>query len=294
MARAAVRAKQAQQAQAQAAATKPSRKSRKHASGGNPNQDLFFSRLRRKQKWVFFMLAVVFALSFVLLGVGSGNGGGLEQMINGLGIFGNGSDPVASAQAEIKAGNDAGYTDLATAYITQGNTPLAIAALEKYLEIKKKDSAEWSQLGSLKTTQADKYATQYQQIQQATQLEAPDTLFQPTGALAGKLGGSNPVDQYYTQQNDALLSPLYRNATTGYTDALAAFKQAAKFAKPGDRANAEFAVYRASQLAGQPKVGLTALQRFVVLDPTSPGMKQIEAACVSLGGKCVPKQPKKK
>ena len=90
MARAAVRAKQAQQAQARAA-VKPSGK-RKHASGGNPNQDLFFSRLRRRQKWVFLVLAIVFALSFAALGVGSGNGGGLEQMYNG--IFGGNGDSV--------------------------------------------------------------------------------------------------------------------------------------------------------------------------------------------------------
>jgi len=291
MARAAVRAKQAQAAQAQAA-TKPSRKQRKHASGGNPNQDLFFSRLRRKQKWVFAGLALVFALSFVLLGVGSGNGGGLEQMIQGLGIFGNGNDPVGKAQAEIKAGNTAGYKDLANAYVTQGNTTLAVSELEQYLRIKKTDSVAWSQLAGLKRGQADKYAAEYQQVQQANQLEAPGSIFSPGGTLAGKLGGTNPIDDYYNQQNNALLSPLYRDATTGYTDSLAAYKQAAKFAKPSEQANAELAVYLAAQRANQPKDGLAALKLYVKLDPTALNIKQIEAACVSLGGKCVPKHKK--
>jgi hypothetical protein len=36
---------------------------------------LFFSRLRRRSKWVFAFLAGVFALSFVALGVGTGVSG---------------------------------------------------------------------------------------------------------------------------------------------------------------------------------------------------------------------------
>src|SRR5438270_8092471 len=105
MARAAVRAKQAQAAQAQAA-SKP-RRDRKHASGGNPNQDLFFMRLRRKQRWVFLGLAVLFAVSFTLLGVGSGTGGGLTQLWNS--ILGNSSDAVSKAQGEIKTDPAKGY-----------------------------------------------------------------------------------------------------------------------------------------------------------------------------------------
>jgi len=289
MARAAVRAKQAQQAQAQAA-TKPSRKQRKHASGGNPNQDLFFSRLRRKQKWVFFGLAFVFMISFVLLGVGSGNGNGLQQMYNG--IFGNGNDPVAKAQGEIKKGIATGYKDLANAYIAQSNTPLAVSSLETYLRIKKKDSAGWAQLAALKKQQADLYYQQYQQVQQASQLEAPGSLFAPTGALAGQLG-SNAIDQYYSQQNNALLSPLYRNATTGYQDSLAGWQQAAKYAKPADAPGYEEQVANAAQFAGQAKVAVAAWQRYLELVPNSPNVKQIEGLCKQLGGSCSPKHKKK-
>ena len=41
-------------------------------------------------------------------------------------------------------------------------------------------------------------------------------------------------------------------------------------------------------------VGLAALKRYVELVPDSPNIKQIEAACVSLGGTCVPKPAKKR
>jgi hypothetical protein len=75
MARAAVKAKQQEKAKAQPAKAR-ARGRRRHSGGGNPNQELFFVRLRRHQKWVYAVLAVVFGLSFVLLGVGSGAGGG--------------------------------------------------------------------------------------------------------------------------------------------------------------------------------------------------------------------------
>ena len=102
MARAAVKAKQAQNASAQPA--KPARRraeARGHAGGGNPNQQLFFMRLRRKAKPVYVILAVLFAITFAFLGVGSGSKGGLDQLFQGLNIFHHGGNAVAKAQKEI-------------------------------------------------------------------------------------------------------------------------------------------------------------------------------------------------
>ena len=156
----------------------------------------------------------------------------------------------------------------------------------------KKDSTAWAQLGGLKKQQADTYYQQYQQVQQAAQLEAPGSIFQLTGPLASKLG-TNPVTEYYSKKNNAQLTPLYQNATTGYANSLAAFKQSAKFASRADLPNAELAIYSAAQLAGQSKDGLAALQRYVELEPNSPNIAQIQAACKQLGGSCVPKHKKK-
>jgi hypothetical protein len=61
MARAAVKAKQQAKAKAAQPAKTRARGRRRHSGGGNPNQDLFFVRLRRHQKWVYAALAVVFA-----------------------------------------------------------------------------------------------------------------------------------------------------------------------------------------------------------------------------------------
>jgi tetratricopeptide (TPR) repeat protein len=288
MARAAVKAKQAQQAQAQAA-VKPSRKQRKHASGGNPNQDLFFMRLRRKQKWVFLGLAIVFAVAFAGLGVGSGSGAGLDSLYNG--IFG-GSDPVGKAKAEIKTNPAKGYKDLANAYVTKNDLTDAITAMQSYLAIKKTDSSGWALLGSYEKQQADIAVGQYQQVLQAAQLQSPSSVLQPTGALATALG-TNPIDQYYSQQNQSLTGPLYQKAIGGYNSSLTAYQNSAKYASHANRADAQLGVYSAARLAGNTKVELKALQRYVQLAPHSSNLKQIEAQCKQLGGSCVPTHKKK-
>jgi hypothetical protein len=54
------------------------RKSKSDSSGGaqiNPNDTLFFPRLRTHAKWMFVALAIVFSISFVAFGVGSGSTG---------------------------------------------------------------------------------------------------------------------------------------------------------------------------------------------------------------------------
>ena len=287
MARAAVRAKQAQAAQAQAAA-KPSRKQRKHAAGGNPNQDLFFSRLRRKQKWVFAALAIVFAISFVFLGVGSGSGSGLQGLYNS--ILGTGTDAVGQAKGEIKTNPKKGYQDLANAYVTKSDLTDAVNALGSYLVLKPRDSAVWSQLGGYQKQIGDTAAAQYQQVLQASQIQSPGSIFQPTGALAGQLG-SNPIDNYYSQQNQALSQPLLQKAITAYKGSLTAFQKAAKYATGTTRADMVLLVAQSAQLAGNTKAELAALQRYVQLAPNSPNIKQIEAQCTTLGGSC-PAHPK--
>jgi tetratricopeptide (TPR) repeat protein len=289
MARAAVRAKQAQAAQAQAA-VKPSRKQRKHAPGGNPNQDLFFMRLRRRQKWVFLALAIIFGVTFAAVGVGSGAGGGLQQVWNG--ILGNGGDPVGKAQSEIKTNPAKGYKDLANAYVTKNDLGNAIIAMQSYLKIKKHDSNAWAQLGGYQKQQGDTAASEYQQVLQSGQLQSPGSALQPQGPLGTQLG-TNPIDQFYAQQNQTTSGPLYQQALAGYQGSLTAFENAAKYASRATRPELLLSgVFPAAQLAGQTKVALRALQHYVQLAPNSPTLTQIEAQCKQLGGSCVPKHQK--
>src|SRR6202521_5307315 len=210
MAAAAVKAKQAQKKAAQPAKA-PARRQRRrgHSAGGNPNQQLFFMRLRRKAKLAYLVLAVLFAITFAFLGVGSGSNGGLDQLFSGLNIFSSGGNPISKAQKEIKAHPNAGkgYRDLATAYEAKTDTVNAVAALQQYTTLKPKDAAAWSELGGLQLTEAQNYLAEYQAASQVRQLAAPSTSFLPTGTL-GQGIGTNPIEQAAASQADVSVQDL--------------------------------------------------------------------------------------
>ncbi len=290
MARAAVKAKQ--QARAQARPQKAQRGQRRRSGGGDPNQDLFFTRLRRRQKWVFLALAIVFALAFAGIGVGSGNGGGLEQLYSG--IFGGGGTSVSKAQGEIKSDPAKGYRDLARAYLAQGDTANAIAADQSYLGLKagKKDASTWLELASLQERQGQNNVSLYQQAQQQAALADPAQVVQPGGALGQQLG-TNPVDQYYAQQTSSQTSKYLQLATSAYQNAVTAFQTVVKLQPRGDNAAAaEFQIGQLQAQLNQKLAAIQAYQQYVFLQPNSPNLAQVEQTCQQLGGVCTPKYVK--
>jgi tetratricopeptide (TPR) repeat protein len=281
MARAAVKARQ--QAKLKAQPAKP-RGRRRHSGGGNPNQDLFFVRLRRHQKWVYAVLAVVFGLSFVLVGVGSGNGGGLTQLYNN--IFGNsGGTSVSKAQGEIKSNPAKGYRMLATAYEQQGQNALAITALQSYLAINKNDAASWGELGGLELSQGNTYATQYQAAQQAAQAADPSAPFLPGGTL-GSAVGSNPTYSGASQTAAAQTSVLYQKATGAFTSAVNDYQKASNLRPRNTTYLQELAT--AAQNAGNTTVEVAALRKYLKLYPNAPLRSQIEKQIKALSGSSTP------
>lgn len=286
VARAAVKAKQ--QAAAKAAPTKARAHGRRRgASGGNPNQDLFFMRLRRRQKWVYAALALVFAITFVAVGVGSGSNG-----LSGLfsGIFSSNGDPVGKARAEIKTNPVKGYRDLATAYQQTGNLAGAIGALQSYVALKKKDANAWNQLGGYELTQAGRAAAQYQSAQQASTLANPTTAFIPPGKL-GQALGTDPVYQQSSQAINARAGRLYSEATGDYSAGLHAYQQTAKL-QPKN-ADAWSQVGLAATDSGQYSTAIKAYKKFLELAPTSPVRSQVEQRIKQLQAALHPAPQKK-
>src|SRR5579862_7540507 len=141
MARAAVKAKQAQKAKVQPAPKTRTRGRRKHAGGGNPNQQLFFVRMRRSAKPMYLILAVLFAATFAFLGVGSGSGG-LSQLFDNLNLFHHGTSISAAQKQLAKHPNDPkALQTLVTAYEARGDTVSAIATLQNYTSANPKDAS---------------------------------------------------------------------------------------------------------------------------------------------------------
>jgi len=271
VARAAVKAKQQAKAKAQPAKARP-RGRRRHAGGGNPNQQLFFVRLRRGQKWLYALLALVFAVTFAGVGVGSG-GGGLQELWTGI-FGGGGGSSVSKARAEIKKDPAKGYRALADAYESNGNNVLAINALQSYLQVKKKDANTWAELGGLQASQGTKYANQYRAAQQAAQLADPSTPFQPTGPLAQAVG-TNAAYQTAAQQASARTSALFQKATAALQAAVTSYQHATKIRPKNPTLQEELAT--AAVNAGNTKVAIDALQAYLRLYPNSPLKSQVKA-----------------
>lgn len=142
------------------------------ARRGHPEweQDLFFGRLRRKTKWVFAFLAVVFALSFVFLGVGSG-GSALTDFLNGnIHLFGSGGGPSIESLQKNVAKNPTdpkARLKLANALKTKSDTDAtqtvpAIAAYKAYLKLKPGNTSALTELGTLYSTRISEIKAQIQ------------------------------------------------------------------------------------------------------------------------------------
>jgi tetratricopeptide (TPR) repeat protein len=284
MARAAVKAKQ----QAQRAKSAPASKARphgrrRHASGGNPNQDLFFMQLRRRAKPVYLILAVLFAATFAFLGVGSGTNGGLDQLFQNINIFHHGGPSVSKAQAELRKNpNDPkGYRDLATAYEAKADAGNAISALQQYTTLRPKDAKAWSELAGLQASQAQAYLTDYQNAYTLRQLATPSASFLPTGKLATAIGTS-PIE---TAQGDAAqtaVTDLQNKVQLAYNGTVSSWQSLTKLQPKNS--NAWFSLAQAAQTAGDTATALKAYRKYLVLNPGSSSAAQIKALIKQLGG----------
>lgn len=273
MARAAVKAKQKAR-QAEAAPKARARGRRRRTAGGNPNQQLFFMRMRRSAKPVYVGLAVVFAVTFAFLGVGSGTNGGLEQLLSNLNIFKKDGASVSAALDAVKKRPDdpASYRKLAVAYQAKGETARAIDAYQQLTIINRKDAAAWSALAGLQMAQAQDFQSQYSQAYQNQQLASPSSTFKPTGKL-GQALGTNPIEQAVSGQASTATSDLYSKTLGAYQNAVNSYKQLAKL-QPRN-ANAQFQLAQAAQTSGDSATAVAAYKAYLRLNPDPSTAAQI-------------------
>ena len=157
---------------------------------------LFFSRLRGHAKWVFVFLALVFALSFVLFGVGSGSSG-ITDAMQSLFTRSSGGTSLSSLQKKVKEHpkDPAAWRALATKLESEQKTERAAIAVERYIKLKPKDESALQEVAGLYVKRASDYYTKYSIVRYAQELVAPDPPFRPlsTGSIGKALANSNPI-----------------------------------------------------------------------------------------------------
>jgi Flp pilus assembly protein TadD len=269
-------ARGAAQARRKGAKSQPG--TRKQAAARRPptiEQTMFFPRLRRQAKWVFLLLAVIFAGGFVFFGVGSGSTGLGDLLRGNFNIFGsNGSSTNSSAvktalkktQAHPKDPN--AWNDLATAYQTDGKLTEANAALEHVLKLKPNDIGALQRVAGFYETKAQNKETEAQNLQAQAPLSLAGVLGVSSASPIGQALSNDPTSQQLTQKAQA----AFTEANTAIQKDTDLYKRIAKL-QPND-VNTQFHYAQLADITGDTAAALKAYKQVVKLAPTDPSAQQ--------------------
>ncbi len=271
--------------QAERQARQVQRRPRAAGEGAGMVEDtMFFPRLRAHARWMFALIAIVFAGSFVFLGVGSGSGG-----IGDL-LQGNWSDFFSSksgSSAEVDKNqklidenpkNYAAYRDLAAAQASDDKIDAAIATLLKLKALNPKDVDGLTQLAGLYIRKADLARTDAVAAQTQVQSVVSPSTFAPA-ATAGGIGKAYQsfdapvVNALQTKENETFQT-AYAKMTTAYSQAVGAYK-AVVIVSPNDP-SVQFALAQAAEQASDTTTAIAAYKKFLKLapeDPVAPAIK---------------------
>jgi tetratricopeptide (TPR) repeat protein len=234
---------------------------------------LFFNRLRLHAKWVFAFLALVFAGSFIFLGVGSGSSGIgdiLQNFFQGSGSSGaSASSLQKKAEAHPKQAKP--WHDLATKLEADGKLDEAIVALKRYTALRPKNQTVLEELASVYLRQATEEQQRYAEAQTRSQLLSPAQVALPSAnsALGKALSGlTNPIQQAVSGSISSQTSYAYGKIITAYGGAVGVYKQLVKLS-PKD-ATRQFQLAHTAEIAGDAKTAVAAYERTIALAPDGP------------------------
>jgi tetratricopeptide (TPR) repeat protein len=245
---------------------------------------MFFPKLRAHAKWVFVLLAVMFAGSFVFLGVGSGSSG-LGDLLQGNwgDLFSSNSGNSAQVEKDQKRIDKnpkdyAAYRDMAAAQASDGKFDAAIATLLKLKAVNPKDADGLTQLASLYLRKADQARLVAVNAQAETQGTADPTAFLPAPTTPfGKAykSLSTPLSTAISTGSNTKFNDAYSKMTAAYSQAVGAYADVAKV-NPNDP-SIQFALAQTAEQATDTKTAIAAYRRFLKLapeDPTAPAIRQ--------------------
>ena len=245
---------------------------------------MFFPRLRRQAKWVFLLLAVIFAGGFVFFGVGSGSTGLGDLLRGNFNIFGSNSGSTNSSavksalkktQAHPKDPN--AWNDLATAYQTDGKLTESNAALEHVLKLKPNDIGALQRVAGFYETKAQNKANEAS----ALQAELPVS-------ITSILGVSQTSQIGQALSNDPTTTQLQQKASAAVTAENSALQKDAEMYKrlaklQPDDVNTQFHYAQLADLIGDAPSAVKAYQRVVRLAPKDPAAQQARQRIAALG-----------
>lgn len=236
---------------------------------------MFFPRLRRQAKWVFLLLAVIFAGGFVFFGVGSGSTGLGDLLRGNFNIFGSNSGSTNSSavksalkQTQSHPKDPNAWNDLASAYQTDGKLTEANAALEHVLKLKPNDIGALQRVAGFYETKAQNKEAEAQNLQAQAPLSLAGVLGVSSASPIGQALSNDPTSQQLTQKAQA----AFTEANTAIQKDTDLYKRIAKL-QPND-VNTQFHYAQLADITGDTAAALKAYKQVVKLAPTDPSAQQ--------------------
>jgi len=238
---------------------------------------MFFPKLRRQAKWVFVLLAIIFAGGFVLFGIGSDQGTGIGDIFRDAG-GGTDAPSVSEARERVQENpRDAeAKLELARALEAEGETAEAIRVLTDYTRLRPTDDAALRQLAGLHLTRAQEAQRRAQNAQALAQYRAPATAFGEGLKLNDTESiGQDPITEAVTAEANTTITAAYTQAQQAFSEAVDVYERVVAVA-PRDP-NAQLELAQTAQQAGDVGTAIAAYERFVALapdDPSTPLVKE--------------------
>lgn len=236
---------------------------------------MLFERIRRTQKPVFIFLAVMFALGFALLGVGSS---GNVNALNFLNFGSSSPSPISKLSDQVaKSPQDArAWIQLAQAYVAANQPDQAVNAYASYIRLRPKDQSALTAVSTLLEQQAtlnSQNAQAYQAVASYYQQGASSTVL---GALPFATSLTDPLASQLSSPYQQQASALGGQAQSDVQQAMTYRQSLAKLA-PRNAFNQEALGIDAYQVRNFV-LAATAFKAYLKLVPASnPTAKRVEA-----------------
>jgi len=250
-------------------------------------QQLFFGKVRKRGKWAMILLGVIFLMTFVLLGVGSGSTGISDILSNFFsGSSATGSSLSALQQETTNHPKDAAaFLALANKLQAAKQDDAAAAALTTYTTLRPKDQNALLQLAGIYLRRFQDWSTLYSNARARSQALTPSPLVSPSSSstLGQALSSvTTPITSAAANAAAQVTSNEYSQAISYLTQREGVYQKLAKLS-PKD-AITQYTLAQAATDAGDTKTAIAAYQAFLKLAPSDSlapaartALKQLEA-----------------
>jgi tetratricopeptide (TPR) repeat protein len=235
---------------------------------------MLFEKIRRTQKPVFIMLGVVFALSFTLLGVGSGVGGlSLGNLLNQNSSGGSGSISDLLGKVHTNPKDAASWLALARAYEANNQVDPSLGAYQQFLALRPKNGNVLSEAATLYETRAQTLAAQASYYQTLSSEYQSTTSGLPTSMSKLSAALSTPLVTQAQQPLQTKANTYQQQAVGDVSQAIALWKRDAAI-NPTD-STIQRAIYRDALATRDYATAYKAVEQVLKLEPSAPDKAQL-------------------